>query len=296
MTDKPVYLFGEVLFDCFPGQTPVLGGAPLNVAWHLGGFGFNPQLVTAVGRDELGEQIRHKMAKWGLSLEHVQQNPEHRTGVVDVEIVNGEPQYQIAAPVAWDYINKALVPTPQDALFYHGSLACRNESSKQALTALLTHSRDDRVIDVNLRPPHWQPEPVLSALHCGLLVKLSLEELNWLTHQPERPWFERALELKQSLDIINLLVTQGGDGATLIDANGERFDTPQEAQPIGEVNSTVGAGDAFTAVVIMGMLSDWHWPHIIERAHQFAGYIVTQQGAVVEERSIYQDFINLWNI
>jgi fructokinase len=296
MTDKSVYLFGEVLFDCFPGQPPVLGGAPLNVAWHLQGFGMTPYLVTAVGSDALGQQLRDKMTAWDLSLEHVQTHSDYPTGVVNVTFEHGEPRYEIAAPAAWDGIDKARVPTPNNAIFYHGTLATRHETSREALAALLTCSQDDRVIDVNLRSPHWERERVLSALQYGLLAKLSIDELNTLTDNPERPWADRALELKQALNIINLLVTQGADGATLFDANGNRFDTPKDARLVGEVNSTVGAGDAFTAIVIMGMLNEWRWEHIIERAHQFAGYIVTQQGAVIEDPSIYQDFINLWNI
>jgi fructokinase len=216
--------------------------------------------------------------------------------VVDVSFHDGEPQYDITAPVAWDFIDKQHLPTPKYALFYHGSLATRNEVSQQALTQLLDQSRDGRIIDVNLRPPFWQKEQVLSSLHYGLLVKLSLEELYILSDSPELSWQERALQLKRSLDIVNLLVTRGGDGATLFDASGEQHDTTSDTQMVRTVNSTVGAGDAFTSVIILGMLNNWSWGHTIERAHQFAGYIVTQQGAIVEDITIYQDFINLWNI
>ena len=34
---RPV-VFGEVLFDCFPDGSRVLGGAPFNVAWHCQAF------------------------------------------------------------------------------------------------------------------------------------------------------------------------------------------------------------------------------------------------------------------
>jgi fructokinase len=296
MTNKSIYLFGEVLFDCFPDQQPVLGGAPLNVAWHLKGFGIEPKLVTAIGDDELGHVLRDKMTQWGLSLDHVQIKPEHPTGVVAVSFHDGEPQYEITAPVAWDFIDKQEVPTPENALFYHGTLATRNDISHQALTQLLEQNRDGRIIDVNLRPPFWQREQVLSSLHYGLLVKLSQDELDILSDSPELPWQERALKLKRSLDIVNLLVTRGGDGATLFDASGEQHNTANDTQMVRTVNSTVGAGDAFTSVIILGMLNNWSWDHTIERAHQFAGYIVTQQGAIVEDITIYQDFINLWNI
>ncbi|MGX9417510.1 carbohydrate kinase family protein [Vibrio sp. RC27] len=296
MLDKSVFLFGEVLFDCFPGQTPVLGGAPLNVAWHLKGFGVEPNLVTAIGNDPLGNQLRDKMSKWGLSLEFVQTTPHHPTGIVDVSFEDGEPQYEITSPVAWDYIDKQLVPVPDDALIYHGSLATRNHVSQEALTQLLGQNKDGKIIDVNLRPPFWEREQVLSSLHYGLLVKLSLEELYILSDEPDLPWDEQALQLKRSLDIVNILITRGGDGATLFDATGERHDTTSDTQIVRTINSTVGAGDAFTSVIILGMLNNWSWHYTIECAHQFAGYIVTQQGAIVEDITIYQDFINLWNI
>ena len=296
MINKSIYLFGEVLFDCFPGQEPILGGAPLNVAWHLQGFGIEPKLITAVGNDDLGNKLRDKMAQWGLSLDYVQTVTDHPTGIVDVTFENGEPQYEITSPVAWDYIDKQYVPTPEDTFFYHGTLATRNEVSQDGLNQLLGQGRDGRIIDVNLRSPFWDREKVLSSLHCGLLVKLSLEELEILSDSPELPWDEQVLQLKRSLDIVNILVTRGGDGATLFDAQGERHDTTSDTQMVRTVNSTVGAGDAFTSVIILGMLNSWSWDIMIERAHQFAGYIVTQQGAIVEDITIYQDFINLWNI
>ncbi len=296
MKQQAIYLFGEVLFDCFPEQEPVLGGAPLNVAWHLQGFGYSPYLVTSVGDDDLGKKLQHKMSEWGLAQDYVQINQQLPTGTVAVELIDGEPHYDIVGPVAWDDIDEQQVPEPEGGFFYHGSLACRNSTSKRALDRLLTHSRDDRIIDVNLRPPHWSKEEVLASLHCGLLVKLSLDELYTLSPLDEGEWQEQALALKQSLDIVNLLVTRGAQGASLFDGEDQRFDTAEDFQTLDNANCPVGAGDAFTSVVIMGVINQWDWSNTLERAHQFAGYIVTQPGAVVEDITIYQDFINFWHL
>ena len=64
-TPRPV-IYGEVLYDRFPDGRSVLGGAPFNVAWHLQGFGLSPLMLTAVGNDQPGLQIRERMQQWGM--------------------------------------------------------------------------------------------------------------------------------------------------------------------------------------------------------------------------------------
>ncbi len=95
-----ITVFGEVLFDCFPGGEQVLGGAPFNVAWHLQAFGQRPRFVSRVGEDEAGRRIRRAMSDWGMDTDDLQRDPRHATGQVQITFSGGEPTQQSALPEA----------------------------------------------------------------------------------------------------------------------------------------------------------------------------------------------------
>ncbi len=88
-------IFGEVLFDCFPDGSRVLGGAPFNGAWHLQAFGHSPLFVSRVGNDEAGQEIRSAMQVWGMDIGGLQLHVSHATGNVAVSLIEGEPHYDI---------------------------------------------------------------------------------------------------------------------------------------------------------------------------------------------------------
>ncbi|MEM6979665.1 MAG: PfkB family carbohydrate kinase, partial [Planctomycetota bacterium] len=128
-------IIGEVLWDCFPNRS-VLGGAPLNVAWNLRGFGLEPILLSAVGDDDLGHQALERMQAWGLSTDAIAVLPHVATGTVEIKLIDGEPEYDIVRDVAFDKIptpssnqlsawRERIAATSRPAAIYHGSLALR---------------------------------------------------------------------------------------------------------------------------------------------------------------------------
>ena len=52
-----VLSFGEVLIDCLPNGN-VIGGAPFNVAIHLKRLGEGSGIISKIGQDELGDEIK----------------------------------------------------------------------------------------------------------------------------------------------------------------------------------------------------------------------------------------------
>ena len=104
VSNAPVYVVGEVVFDLFPGGGRVLGGAPFNVAWHLQAFGNRPQLISRVGDDEPGREVLQAMQAWGMSIAGVQIDHEHPTGQVAVELVDHEPRYQIVPDCSYNFV------------------------------------------------------------------------------------------------------------------------------------------------------------------------------------------------
>lgn len=285
-------IFGEVLFDCFPDGNSVLGGAPFNVAWHLQAFGLSPLVISAIGDDDLGKKVKSAMQDWNMNTMGLQLDPGHPTGSVDIKFDNGEPQYTIVEHRAYDYIDAALLPSlAENSVLYHGSLALRNQNSREALSKLKLHHTGSVFMDVNLRDPWWQKEFVLNLADDADWVKLNEDELTQLgcgagDIESQAREFIDAHKLK------GLVITLGAKGAiALTDDGGFAEVTPSQSL---EVVDTVGAGDAFTSVLILGLSNEWSLDQTMQRAQDFASLMVGQQGATVHDHGFYQAKIDDW--
>lgn len=292
LNGRPV-VFGEVLFDCFEDGNAVLGGAPFNVAWHLAGFGLDPLFVSRIGSDEHGERVLSTMGEWGMDVAAVQRDSVHPTGSVQVALVDGQPEYRILPDQAYDYIGAegavAAMRTAAPALLYHGSLIARSRGSRQALDAL----RADRLatfVDINLRAPWWTPEGIDGLLRGARWIKLNEGELAQLAAGASAP-AEDARRLCGRYGCDLLIVTQGQDGGFFVGAPGQGR-IPAAAVPA--FVDSVGAGDAFSAVTILGLLRGWRLVDTLERAARFAARICGIRGATTRERGLYDESLRAW--
>ncbi|MGR9045073.1 MAG: PfkB family carbohydrate kinase [Gammaproteobacteria bacterium] len=292
MNNNRLIIFGEVLFDHFPDGSCVLGGAPFNVAWHLQAFAQEPLFISRVGQDGLGDTIRTAMRTWQMDLAGLQQDADHPTGTVQVSIEHGEPSYQIVPEQAYDYICAAeLAGTGSEGLLYHGTLALRHTISGQALESLKKHHRGRLFMDVNLRAPWWNKAEVLELVGDADWVKLNHHELEAL--HPCTGTIEsdmRAFLMEHGLQ--GLVVTCGEAGAWALDAGGERV-TVKPVETLTVVD-TVGAGDAFAAVLVLGLRRGWPLRQTMDRAQAFASALVGQRGATVQNPDFYHPFIESW--
>ncbi|UCB55732.1 MAG: carbohydrate kinase [Thiotrichales bacterium] len=287
-------IFGEVLFDCFPDGNSVLGGAPFNVAWHLQAFGMSPLMISSIGDDELGNDVKAAMQDWNMSTAGLQSDPAHPTGSVDIEFDNGEPRYTIVEHRAYDHIDPGSLPSlPENRLLYHGSLALRNQTSRDALAALKSQHRGTVFMDVNLRDPWWERQYVLNLASEADWVKLNEDELVLLSS--ERDTIEaQAHAFMDTHALKGLVVTLGEKGALALTSDGSRaMVSPSQTL---DVVDTVGAGDAFTSVLILGIIRDWPLESTMQRAQAFASQIVGQQGATVHDHAFYQVMIADWDL
>lgn len=291
MPQTEVAVFGEVLFDHFPDGSRVLGGAPFNVAWHLQAFGLHPRFISRVGDDTDGHEILAGMRGWGMDTGGVQIDPSRPTGQVRVALQDGQPSYDIVHPCAYDAIE---VTDPVDCrLLYHGSLALRDDASRGAFRTLRGQSGGQVFLDVNLRSPWWERETLLDWLGQADWVKLNDDELALLG--PTGTSDEAAIDALFERDgLEGLFVTYGAEGAVLKTRKHGRVRVRPER--VGAVVDTVGAGDAFAAVCIIGILRRWDAPDILERAQAFASAIVGQQGATRADRELYGPFLADWSL
>jgi fructokinase len=289
----PVVCFGEVLWDILPtGAVP--GGAPMNVAYHLHKLKKKPALITSVGVDEKGQELIEIFSEHGVCTDFFQWNLEYETGKVYAEPnEHNEVVYDIVMPVAWDFIKwndeiNDLVSGSE--YFVFGSLAARNEVSKKTLFQLLEVAKN-KVLDINLRAPHFNRRIVEELLSKCDFLKLNIAELELITG-----WFsnyhsyeDRVKSITEKFKINKLAVTKGGDGASLF-LDGREYH--HSGFKVG-VKDTVGSGDAFLAGLISRLLENFPPKDALEYASGLGAFIATKTGACPDyELKQVDDLIN----
>lgn len=274
---------GEVLWDMLPDGKKI-GGAPANFAYHMSQCDFPTYLVSAVGNDELGEQIRDTLSETGLNI--LLPVVEQPTGTVDVELDNeGIPQYTIRENVAWDNIPftpevEALAKRTATVCF--GTLAQRGEQSRKTIEAYLAAMPEEgvKVCDMNLRGNYYSKEVIESSMRVSDVVKVNKEELVEICRVLGVEFTDQHLVVRDFLEQYKLemfIVTCGTEGSFVYCEDQSATCLPT---PAVEVVDTVGAGDAFTAIFVAGMLGglEVRWAHML--AVEAAAYVCTQAGAM----------------
>lgn len=277
----PIVAFGEIVWDQFD-NTEILGGAPLNVAYHLHKDGWSVQLVSRVGQDELGSRTLAKVADLGLPVTGIQLDTDLPTGRVFVTLdAQGEPSFEIETPASWDAIQAdTVLSLLEDTPFYlvFGTLAQRSKTSENCLSSLLNQA-EARFYDVNLRLPYTGSEQVLTSLVAADVVKTNREELMTLAH-----WFQVTTEgdigaigraILSRFDLSLLAITDGARGAMLMTGDEQ---VNQRGIPV-KVVDPVGSGDAFFAALIGGYLSGLSLEECLSRANRQGAWVASCQGA-----------------
>ena len=289
-----IAIFGEVLFDRFEDGTEVLGGAPFNVAWNLAGLGVDPLFLSRVGVDDLGERVRSAMDRWGLTTSGLQADPAHPTGTVDITLERAEPRFEIVGNRAYDHIMWDELPRGSaPSILYLGSLALRERTSRATAQRLVEHHRPRIFVDVNLRPPWWEPKRVEWLLDVADVIKLNAQELSELARSDDREE-SQAHEILSRSQANQLWVTRGASGAAVYFPDGSRHET--RAGRSSGVVDTVGAGDAFSSVLLLGQLGSWNVTKTLTRARELAAAVVRIRGATSENRAFYEQFRDAWRL
>jgi len=278
----PIVCYGEILWDILPnGAVP--GGAPMNVAYHLHKLGPEPALITRIGLDNYGKRLIHLMEKAGISTEFFQMDFELDTGKVTASPGEGDDiHYEIVQPVAWDNIqwDEQFIPLlTGSSWFIFGSLAARSSASRNVLYRLLEMA-PFKVLDINLRPPHFT-RPVLEKLLTNAdLLKLNLNELELLTG-----WFsgyrseaDRIRALQDQFSIPTIVLTKGSNGSTML-IDGAFHEHPGF---IVDVADTVGSGDAFLAGLLYSFIQGVGPPEALRFASAMGALVASYSGPCPE--------------
>ena len=271
--------FGEVLWDLLPTKA-LPGGAPMNVAYHLKKLGANPLLLSKIGPDDYGKGLVDMLAANELTTDFLQVDFTHPTGLVYAKPNEyNEVVYDIVFPSAWDFIewqDEFSAALAEAEYFVYGSLTSRNRISRDTLYRLLEEAKT-KVLDINLRPPHFNRANVEYLLRHADILKMNIAELELITG-----WFSRFSTTEERVQLIQdrfhidtVVVTMGGDGA-LVNHQGlvhrhEGFNVT--------VADTIGSGDAFLAGFLDRLLNGAGIEDALRFASATGAFIATQSGA-----------------
>ncbi|OKS87986.1 carbohydrate kinase family protein [Mucilaginibacter polytrichastri] len=273
-----VLCYGEVLWDTF-GTTKKAGGAPMNVAWNLKQQGNDVLFASSVGSDPLGDELINFLQKHGLYSPLVQQDEDLPTCQVTVQLdAEQQATYIIPEPVSWDNIavtDELLAAARSSAAIVFGTLVCREKVSRNTLFELLDETSALTVFDVNLRAPHYQLDTIQTLAAKAKVIKMNEEEANLLIGGGSGSLKDKIIEFQRTYHPQTICVTRGDKGAILWHDD-EFYEHPGFKV---EVVDTVGAGDAFLATLVCGLLNNKTPQQIIENACKIGAFVASQQGA-----------------
>ena len=281
MEKKPIVVgMGELLWDVLP-DVKKAGGAPVNFAYHASQSGAEAYALSAIGNDDLGEELIQELTKNRINSDYISR-VNYPTGTVQVELKEGIPSYTIIEGVAWDYIafSQAEIDLMKQAsAVCFGTLAQRASESRNTLQTLLSYVPADslRFFDINIRQHFYSKELIEESLRIANVFKVNDEELVLLrpmfqlegTDEEVCHWFMDQFDLRY------LILTAGAEYSTIY----ARTESSTLPTPKVKVADTVGAGDSFSGSFVAAILAGKSLREAHQHAVKVAAFVCTQHGA-----------------
>lgn len=278
--NKPIVVgIGELLWDVLPTGKKA-GGAPINFVYHATQLGAEGYAISAVGKDELGEEIVQELDNNHIA--HCIESVDYPTGTVEVALEKGIPTYNIIENVAWDHIpvsSKAIEIVKEAKAICFGTLAQRNMDSRKALTELLSYAPEDalRFFDINIRQNYYSKELILDLLEKANILKINDEELEMLRPMMglEGDYEVCCKALLEKYGLKYVILTAGSKFSALYSTDENSvIGTPKVA-----VADTVGAGDSFSGAFVYSILAGKSLKEAHRKAVNTAAFVCSKEGA-----------------
>lgn len=290
--EKKVTAIGEILFDIYPGYKK-LGGAPFNFLYHVWKLNGQGNFVSRIGNDDEGKEILDILKQKNFDTTFIQLDTEHKTGAVYVELDDNKvPDFKIVENRAYDFIESTgtleELVEEKTGLLYIGTLAQRNDVSRNTIQNLLTNNVKC-FYDINIRQNFYSTEILEKSLSASNVVKLNRDELkliNDLLIKSDFDTVQSAQKIRDKFNLDILCVTLGGEGAYLFSADSRS----QYSAKVDDIVDTVGAGDAYAAMLCTGYLKGFNLDRINKLASEFAAEICRIEGAIPGDDNFYTNF------
>jgi fructokinase len=270
---------GEVLWDLLP-DGKILGGAPVNFAYHAMQLGAVGVAISSVGDDDLGREIMDSVNEKGIK-NCIAVNG-HPTSTVGVTLKEGKPAYTIYENVAWDFmelIPEAIQVLKETDAICFGTLAQRSKISHDTIQKALKLVPENclKVYDINLRQKYFSKELIHESLSVANVFKINDDEVELFKQLfgMEGSETEVCRKIKETYSLEYLALTKGENGSYLFHEEEVSFvSTPKVV-----VQDTIGAGDSFTSAMVMGILNKLPLKEIHQKAVEISAFVCTQKGA-----------------
>jgi len=288
---------GEILFDIYP-EKKRLGGAPFNFLYHIWKITGVANFISGIGNDENGKEILGYLNSAGFNTKYILIDKEHPTGTVQVKLLEDKtPQFIMSSDNSGDFIKlndsiEQLVRNETD-LLYFGTFSQRKETTRSTINSLLG-KRIKYFCDLNLRHDFFTREVIETALIASNVVKVNQDELNIISKEIYEPGLELnilAHKIIQDFAINLLCVTRGAEGAMLVTKNEADTYKISVANPV----DTLGAGDAYAAILCLGYLNNLPIKEINLLANRFATDICMVEGALPIDDTIYSEYRKIFS-
>ncbi|MAI33769.1 MAG: carbohydrate kinase [Rhodopirellula sp.] len=287
---KTIVGLGEILWDIFPDAAK-FGGAPANFACSAAGLKTIPAevyMLSAVGNDAFGQQAIQSLLSHNVCINAIQQNAK-ATGRVNVTIdQQGIASYEFAADTAWDNLkwsdDCARLAAKADAVCW-GTLGQRSQASQNVIQKFVSATPPQclRVLDINLRSPFWSKSLLQHSLPMANVLKCNEDELPVLSETFDMNGDDHSilLQLQQRFSLKMIALTRGAQDSILVQECGkiQQTETSQIPSIPTQIVDTVGAGDCFTAAIVLGMLNNMKLTDLHSWACQASAYVCSQPGA-----------------
>lgn len=275
---KKVLCFGEALWDNFPDYKEI-GGAPLNVAFHLKKLGVNTEFITRVGEDKMGSQILEFLNKVNFDNSLIQEDNKYNTGEVNISLDKSKSaNYIIKYPCAWDKIEMSdhyIKVVENSDFFVFGSLISRDKISRETLLKLIDHA-NFKIFDVNIRDPYYDFELISFLMQKSNMIKFNEEELERISKDLgviSNSIENKIIEISKMTSTELICLTLGEKGVVFYDSKFHYQDAINT-----KVLNTVGAGDSFLAMLIEGIISNKKPELFLKRAAALSSFVCSKYG------------------
>ena len=289
---KKITSFGEILFDIYPSGRK-LGGAPFNFIYHIKKLTGNGNFISRIGSDLPGDEIFWFMRSHFMSTRNIQIDNEHPTGSAYANLDDNRiPHWKISTNSAYDFIEKEenlfhLIENNTDCLYY-GTLVQRNEISQRTLQSLFGKKKK-YFCDLNIRQEFYSKEIIETSIKAANVLKLNIDELkivNDLFFRSRADEISIAKNISEKFEVEIVCVTLGENGAILY-SHGKSDCQKTETENIVD---TVGAGDAYSAILCLGIMENWRMSKINKIANEFSSAIIGIEGALPNDDSFYDKY------
>lgn len=283
-----VLAFGEILWDIIEGKEHI-GGAPFNFASHMAQCGNEAFIVSRIGNDPRGSQAFSRSKANGVDGSLIQWDELYPTGVVDVILNNGQPDYVIRENAAYDYISADTDTVEQGNktfdVFYFGSLAQRNIVSERALYKILSGYHFKHIFyDANLRKSGYSKQIIRNSLDACTIFKLNNEEVRVISHilsGSDLSNQEFCKYIKTHYPTIRIIIITAAENGCFIYESELKY---IPGTPV-KVCDAVGSGDAFSASFMHVYATSGQAVIAARIANQVGAFVATQAGAIPEYSS-----------